>query len=750
VNSDTQNTTPNQSTNIITTNGQPGDPCASNEDCAVGVCRAGVCDEATCRDGIQNGEETDVDCGALGCALCDIGKMCSRDSHCVSGICNDGTCVDKNCTDGVQNGLETDVDCGFLCDACADGRGCLEDTDCVSQVCDSGTCAVPTCEDQRANGVETDVDCGGPDCEPCPDTLACSAPSDCQSGVCTNGACAVPTCTDGVQNGQETALDCGGPSCNPCPVGQTCESGDDCESSVCNESGRCAAPTCIDGETNGTETDRDCGGQQSPSCPRCTSGRFCNVGSDCDSGVCDQFGQCAQPTCEDGVRNGTETATDCGGRCEPCGNGQACNEGRDCLSFVCQGGTCQPSGCTDGTQNGSETDNDCGGPTCPGCVSGRSCLQNSDCQSNLCEIQQGQLVGRCARSACDDGVRNGLESDVDCGGPDCPACTAGDSCNAPGDCASFVCQGSSNPSCQPATCSDGVKNADETDVDCGGSTCRECGLGDGCMMDEDCTTGICDGGPNGPFCAVCTENDTRLTQQTCGYGNRGRTQQRCTDGIWVNDTCEGVYYRSCREILAAGVSTGDGTYEIDPDGDAQLYNSINVFCDMSTAGGGWTEITQCMAQNDLFGDLIAIDTASRASISSCAPVTRDEADGHTYYYEFTWPGGFSEFYLDGYEVKGNADPQRGDTSDFGHIMTNWNTGYSNFQGDVAFGTPTRIVSSYSRQGLSNNCNSCTYPWPAGNTRYAVPSSTKFRIGWGETGPQYEGWYPWWNGTIRLR
>ena len=24
------------------------------------------------------------------------------------------------------------------------------------------------------------------------------------------------------------------------------------------------------------------------------------------------------------------------------------------------------------------------------------------------------------------------------------------------------------------------------------------------------------------------------------------------------------------------------------------------------------------------------------------------------------------------------------------------------------------------------------------------------VGWGECGPQWEGWYPWWSGTIMLR
>lgn len=40
--------------------------------------------------------------------------------------------------------------------------------------------------------------------------------------------------------------------------------------------------------------------------------------------------------------------------------------------------------CTDGIKNGFETDVDCGGPFCPKCANFRGCLTNSDCLSNNC------------------------------------------------------------------------------------------------------------------------------------------------------------------------------------------------------------------------------------------------------------------------------------------------------------------------------------------------------------------------------
>jgi hypothetical protein len=46
--------------------------------------------------------------------------------------------------------------------------------------------------------------------------------------------------------------------------------------------------------------------------------------------------------------------------------------------------------------------------------------------------------------------------------------------------------------CTAATCSDGVKNATETDVDCGGA-CGACPVGAKCSISEDCAVGTCRG-----------------------------------------------------------------------------------------------------------------------------------------------------------------------------------------------------------------------------------------------------------------
>jgi hypothetical protein len=73
-------------------------------------------------------------------------------------------------------------------------------------------------------------------------------------------------------------------------------------------------------------------------------------------------------------------------------------------------------------------------------------------------------------TTCSNGVLNSGETDIDCGGPVCNDCGNGKSCTNGGDCVSKVC---TTNVCQVPTCSDGQQNGAETAVDCGGS-CAAC------------------------------------------------------------------------------------------------------------------------------------------------------------------------------------------------------------------------------------------------------------------------------------
>jgi hypothetical protein len=184
----------------------------------------------------------------------------------------------------------------------------------------------------------------------------------------------------------------------------------------------------------------------------CAAGAGCGVDSDCASGVCCPSSgvrggaactknSCLGSSCNDGVRNGTETSTDCGGvACAPCGNTKGCVIASDCVSGVCSAGTCQAPSCTDGVQNGSEADTDCGtacaGQPCTGggsckCADLATCGSGADCASGIC------TGGTCQAPSCTDGVRNGGEAAIDCGGS-CLLCP-GSPCTADTECKSHDC-----------------------------------------------------------------------------------------------------------------------------------------------------------------------------------------------------------------------------------------------------------------------------------------------------------------------
>jgi hypothetical protein len=399
---------------------------------------------AKCIDHVKDGSETDVDCGGGVCAPCADSLQCSVPADCRSNVCSSGRClaVPAECTDGIKDGNETDSDCGGgVCAACANGKACIMGADCGSGTCLNHICMSPPpqCTDGSKDGGETDVDCGGGTCATCGNGKACLSATDCTSGSCANHVCGPPPvqCTDGKKDGNESDVDCGGDTCVPCANGKMCLLPSDCASGSCANH-VCATPIagCLDGMLDGSETGVDCGGG---TCPACANGKACVAASDCQSGTCINH-LCASPPaqCLDNSKDGSETDVDCGGgTCPACANGKTCSVQSDCQSGTCMNGRCAspPAQCLDSMKDGSETDVDCGGGTCPACVSGKMCVKGTDCQSGTCS------GGRCVSppAQCLDNVKDGSETDVDCGGGSCPACANGKMCLGGGDCVSTQC-----------------------------------------------------------------------------------------------------------------------------------------------------------------------------------------------------------------------------------------------------------------------------------------------------------------------
>jgi len=149
--------------------------------------------------------------------------------------------------------------------------------------------------------------------------------------------------------------------------------------------------------------------------------------------------------------------------------------------------------CKNYVKDGDETDIDCGGITCLPCQTGKYCKLPSDCVSKVC------YASICKAPACNDGVQNAHETDIDCGGDtwSCATrCEDGAMCVLDSDCVNDCCDTPSRTCdidgvCVEGSCWNGKQDGSETDIDCGGMCIISCDPGEGCKVDWDCKSGSC-------------------------------------------------------------------------------------------------------------------------------------------------------------------------------------------------------------------------------------------------------------------
>src|SRR6188768_757545 len=186
-----------------------------------------------------------------------------------------------------------------------------------------------------------------------------------------------------------------------------------------------------------------------------------------------------------------EMPADCrsGASCGGAGAGGSGEGGSAALSSGGQGAQAGSADdiCANGRRDADESDIDCGGPSsCARCPTDSRCSASDDCETQRCERNRCLEV----EATCSDRIKNQNETDVDCAGV-CPPCEVGARCSVDSDCVDEVC--SAKKLCVAPTCSDKLKDQDETDVDCGG-VCRDtkrCAVGAGCATAADCQSWIC-------------------------------------------------------------------------------------------------------------------------------------------------------------------------------------------------------------------------------------------------------------------
>ncbi|MFO0759094.1 MAG: hypothetical protein U0359_21560 [Byssovorax sp.] len=258
-----------------------------------------------CGNLAQDGDETDLNCGGAHCPTCADGKKCKVAGDCMSNNCNSGTCI--SCMDGVQNGSESDLDCGGNCSKCADGKLCNIGGDCTSGKCSGGKCV--SCSDGIKNGNETDVDCGG-SCNKCGQGKTCGDGNDCSNGKCADGYCCTSNCSGDCKAcnlpgklGVCTSYPLGAPDPGICTGGKLCDGSGMCQSpagmatkaigDACGASTECFNGNCVAGfckVQNGEycSTNWDCGSYicANNACLACNGNNDCPMMNTCSNGEC--------------------------------------------------------------------------------------------------------------------------------------------------------------------------------------------------------------------------------------------------------------------------------------------------------------------------------------------------------------------------------------------------------------------------------------------------------------------------------
>jgi hypothetical protein len=225
----------------------------------------------------------------------------------------------------------------------------------------------------------------------------------------------------------------------------------------------------------------------------CGPGQLCDGAGKCvgcvNSNACSDPGVCKSATCDMGQCNSVNdpASLSCGGAmvCDGAGSCVECLSNAECTgSKICVGNVCITS-CGDNIKNGTETDVDCGGFCQANCANGKMCKAGIDCNSGICS------GGLCvAAPTCSDLLQNGTESDVDCGGSCAAKCALTKKCLVGADCLSATCTGNLCVAAAP-TCTDMMTNGTESDVDCGGSCATKCSIGKMCNLGADCVSTKC-------------------------------------------------------------------------------------------------------------------------------------------------------------------------------------------------------------------------------------------------------------------
>lgn len=316
--------------------------------------------------------------GACGDGKIDIGEVCDGASFGLIKACSDYSSF----TGGA---LKCDANCQL------DTSGCIPKPNCgngiinINESCDANFLGLSTdkCMDYSSDFSSGTIKCSN-SCKL--DTSGCSKSSACGNGILNTGELC-----DGANFGNLTDLSCNGYSSN-----------------FFNGTLKCSSCRISTADCNAIIVQIGCRDRGD-----CKIGDSCTANSDCEKRFCSS-GKCAQPSCNDAIKNQDESDVDCGGQCQKCSNDKPCKINSDCQSSYCSFGFCKPmESCLDGKLTPGESDVDCGGHCPAKCSDGKSCSSSDDCmEGSKCESFQCKMSKQaCNADSLPDSDCDGIQDD---------------------------------------------------------------------------------------------------------------------------------------------------------------------------------------------------------------------------------------------------------------------------------------------------------------------------------------------------
>jgi len=380
--------------------------------------------------------------------------------------------------------------------------------------------------------------------------------NECQVPVCENGLCGIR-----MLDGEDAATQVFG----------------DCKRNVCRAGNVVNEVDSSDKPVTDTPCDEElCNGDQ-PENPPLDAGIGCSGSS--DNSKCDGDGGCVACL----------TTSDCPVMGDPC-RFTVCEADHNCRTHFMKTGTVMPE----------QIDGDCSLRVCDGmggelllpadddvpsdgndctkdaCSSGKDTHEwepkGTPCGNNLFCNEFGQCTGCMSEADCSEHQECGEDHVCKCKPTSCDTLEA--TCGIYGDgCGGFL------------DCNNGVKDGDETGIDCGKAPpCAKCTLGVACGQPDDCQSGFC---VEGVCCnQACEGGCEACTVQSKGYPEDG-TCGHIAAGLDPKNHCVAADVSTCGQT---GACDGTGNCQIYEDGstcsEASCDASSGVFTPAGVCGDG--------------------------------------------------------------------------------------------------------------------------------------------------------------------